>query len=343
MKIAIINPIVHPHWNRQIVDLDGASIFHTANWAGVLAESYGYRPVYVSAFQDGQLAGCLPLMDVRSFLTGRRGVSLPFTDECRPLCRSDELFDALWDWATAYGRRTGWKHIELRGPHPAYMRQPAHADFLVHSLALGATEQRLLDGFRNSTRRNIRKALEAGITVQRSREPEAVTMFYRLNCRTRRMHGLPPQPFKFFRKIHEHIIVARQGFVSLVRQNKTVIAAAVFFHFKESLLYKYGASDRRYQHLRANNLLMWEAVKWAAQNRLQRFNFGRSEPVNQGLLQFKRGWGADEECLRYYKYDVKSNSFRSCAPKVKSSYRVFEKLPLPLLRLSGQILYRHMG
>jgi len=40
------------------------------------------------------------------------------------------------------------------------------------------------------------------------------------------------------------------------------IASAVYFHFGDKAIYKYGASDRKYQHLRANNLVMWEAIRW---------------------------------------------------------------------------------
>ena len=37
----------------------------------------------------------LPLMEVDSWLTGRRGISLPFTDECEPLYPDAESFKNL--------------------------------------------------------------------------------------------------------------------------------------------------------------------------------------------------------------------------------------------------------
>ena len=88
---------------------------------------------------------------------------------------------------------------------------------------------------------------------------------------------------------------------------------------------------------------MWEAIKWYAQNGFKVFGFGRTEPENQGLLQFKRGWGAKEETLNYYKYDLMQDSFVAEKPKIKSSYGFFRIMPSPILRFTGNILYRHVG
>ena len=36
------------------------------------------------------------------------------------------------------------------------------------------------------------------------------------------------------------------------------VAGAVFFHFKDRALFKYGASDERFNRLGINNLVIWE-------------------------------------------------------------------------------------
>lgn len=343
MQIKILNPTEIPNWNDQIAQLPGATIFHTANWARVLAGSYNYRPCYFTAFTDGQMTGCIPMMEVKSILTGRRGVSLPFTDACRPLAGDAATFNAMWTATLDCGRKNAWKHIELRGPHAGYQSQPASAVFLTHSLPLDGPEAQILSQLRGSTQRNINKALKAGVAVCRSHSLESVRAFYRLNCITRKKHGLPPQPFKFFNQIHQHIIQPRRGFVQLATHGQEIIAGAVFFHFSNTVLYKYGASLDAYQQLRPNNLIMWAAVQWGLQNGCQRFDFGRTETDHAGLLQFKRGWGARETQLFYYRYRTRSAAFDPAAAGPKTSYALFERMPMPLLKLTGRILYRHMG
>ena len=125
-------------------------------------------------------------------------------------------------------------------------------------------------------------------------------------------------------------------------QNRA-ISGNIYLNFGKKAIYKYGASDRSYQNLRGNNLVMWESIRWYCRKGYKTFSFGRTEPENQGLLQFKRGWGAKEETLNYYKYDLMQDSFVAEKPKIKSSYGFFRIMPAPILRFTGNILYRHVG
>ena len=88
---------------------------------------------------------------------------------------------------------------------------------------------------------------------------------------------------------------------------------------------------------------MWKAIKLYAKNGFKSFSFGRTEHENQGLLQFKRGWGVKEEVLSYYKYDLKKNCFVTYKTGPKSSYSFFKIMPNALLKMTGNLLYRHVG
>jgi predicted N-acyltransferase len=343
MLVKTINPIEYPNWDEQIQSLDGSTIFHTAAWAKVLAESYGYRPTYFVALQDSQITACLPVMDIKSLLTGCRGVSLPFTDGCSPICRSSEHFEQIWRHAIAHGKKARWKFIELRGEHITYQSVPVYDTFYVHTIDLDGNDERLKSKFRSSTKRNINKAIKSGVAIRKSFSLESVKSFYKLNCLTRKRHGLPPQPLEFFLKLHEHIIEAGMGFVLTAIFNGMVIAAAVFFYFHNTMLYKFGASNHTFQRFRPNNLIMWEAIKDASQSNLSQFHFGRTDVGNSGLLQFKRGWGATETSQKYYRYTIAERKFSSNHPKFKSSYTAFEVMPMPFLKIFGKIIYRHVG
>jgi hypothetical protein len=161
---------------------------------------------------------------------------------------------------------------------------------------------------------------------------------------TRKWHGLPPPPFYFFGNVYKHLISKDHGIVVLASFNKEVIAGGVFFHFGERALYKYGASDRNYQHLRANNLVMWEAIKWYLERDYVTFSFGRTSPQNKGLLQFKDGWDTKRRTIKYYKYNLLRKTFESQNPvEDQFSSRFFQKLPVPVLKIMGSLLYKHMA
>ena len=343
MNVEIIDPRSFPGWDALIEGAPQASIFHTAAWARVLSESYGYRPLYFAAVESGRLVGLIPVMEIDSFLTAKRGVALPFTDLCEPVAPDQSEFERLFERVVSHAKKAGWKAVEFRGGERFLSGRPLTAGHLAHTLALGPDETIVEKGFKPNTRRNIRKAGNEGITVALERSGEAVASYYRLHCATRRHHGLPPQPRSFFDRIHEHVIAAGHGFVALARHKGRIIAGAVYFHFRDQAIYKYGASDREHLALRPNNLVMWEAIRWCCRNGIRTFSFGRTEPGNEGLLQFKRGWGAVEQTLNYYRYDMKAGAFTAGVSGPKTSYAVFKLMPEPMLRLAGELMYRHVG
>ena len=85
MDLARINPLDHPGWDDLLLTNRQSSFFHTTHWARVLRDSYGYTPVYFARIDDGKLETLIPVMDVRSPITGKRGVSIPFTDDSSPI------------------------------------------------------------------------------------------------------------------------------------------------------------------------------------------------------------------------------------------------------------------
>ncbi len=113
--IQIIDPTKHSGWDDLLLTNENTSFFHTAGWAKVLTESYGYKPLYFTQIDNGKLTGLLAVMEVNSLLTGKRGVSLPFADHCPVIAKDRQAFEALFELAVAFGSKHGWKKLGLRG------------------------------------------------------------------------------------------------------------------------------------------------------------------------------------------------------------------------------------
>ncbi|MGO9614539.1 MAG: lipid II:glycine glycyltransferase FemX [Dissulfurispiraceae bacterium] len=340
----IINPVGYPKWDVLLVANPEHSFFHSSCWAKVLSESYGYTPCYFTTMNDNRLAALIAVMEIRSIIRGKRGVSLPFTDYCEPIFSEGHYFQEMMSELIKHGKQSGWKSIEIRSGKEVSRVTPPSSFYYGHVLKLLKGQDALFSNLRDSTKRNIRKAEKEGVSVRLHSSPESVSEFYRLNCLTRKMHGLPPQPSSFFRRIYEYIILKGHGFVALALHEGKTVAGAVYFNFGNKALFKYGASDKRYQHIRANNLIMWEAIKWYSQKGYTTLCFGRTEPENKGLRQFKAGWGAEEHIVNYYKYDLIKESYIKDLPQIRGFHnKVFTTMPMPLLRITGSLLYKHMG
>ncbi len=90
------------------------SFFHSKEWAEVLYESYGYKPVYFSIFHNNKICSLVPAMQISSFITGRRLVSLPFSDFCDPLFNTLEDVILLQNELIAYAKKNKLNYIEFR-------------------------------------------------------------------------------------------------------------------------------------------------------------------------------------------------------------------------------------
>ena len=135
-------------------------------WARVLSESYDYTPLYFTAVDNGRIHALVPIMEVNSILTGRRGVSLPFTDFCRPIIGEAILFRNCSIILLLMAKYKGWKHIELREIPGFPARQSRLCDlFEAHTRSDQGTDQ-IFRALRKGTKSAIKKAEKEDIEIE---------------------------------------------------------------------------------------------------------------------------------------------------------------------------------
>jgi len=344
VPLQVLDPTSGGEWDGLVGTHPGASFFHGSAWANVLRDAYGHRPFYILGARGGRVLGLLPLMEVQSVLTGRRGVALPFADECPPLESEQVTRRQLFEKALEIGRSRKWSYVECRGSEGFGGSEAPSVSFYAHTLDLTRGEQDLFAGLDSPARRAIRKARREGLRFEISRSLDGMRIFYGLHCRTRRKHGLPPQSFGFFQAVFGWIIEREAGFIGLVYQGTEPLAALVFFYSGRRAIYKYGASNEKYLSLRANNLAMWEAILWLGNHGFAELHFGRSSRGGEGLRRYKMSWGAVERRLDYWRYDLGKNAFVGGRDRAAGWHnRVFRALPLPVCRWVGAALYPHLS
>ena len=83
---------------------------------------------------------------------------------------------------------------------------------------------------------------------------------------------------------------------------------------------------------------MARAIEWATEQGYATFDFGRTDPDNPGLVQFKDSWGAQARPLEYTSvgragYQSRSSAHAILAPLIRRS-------PVAVCRGVGEVLYR---
>lgn len=291
----------------------------------------------------GVEAALVPLMEVRSPVTGRRGVSLPFADFAGILWTDSRQQAAVLQALLGLAAERKWKHLELRGGSSPAPAAGSFRTYRAHELDLSPGIPQLARRLPASTRRSIHKAERSGLTVTMGRDSPAMLAFYQLHGRTRRRHGLPPQPFAFFEAIGRHLIEPGLGVIVLAHHAGTAVAGAVFFHSGGRAIYKFGASDNARWDLRPNHQVMWSAIQYLAEAGCQSLHFGRTANADAGLIRFKQSWAGADGILSYFRYHTGKLAWITDAnPPTEGLHLVFGHLPLSLNRIAGRLLYPHL-
>jgi len=325
--------------------LSGYSFFHSKEWAEVLVKSYNYSPKYFICIENNKLLAVVPFMFVQSWLTGKKLVSIPFSDFCQPLisdsCPSEDIMNELINQFSVLNI----KYIEFRSTDKTYpCRTKLFRTDQRHLLRLDKDEPSLLKSFSDNTKRNIKKATRENVKLKILNDDQGIKLFYNMNCETRKKHGLPPQPFIFFNQILHCVIEKGYGDILFAEKDGIPISSAIYFKFGKKLLYKFGASYSKYFELRGNHFVMWEAIKKYLNEGFEEFDFGRTEIGHDGLRRFKIGWNTEELSIFTTRYNIKKKSFIPASISTQGFHnKIFSNTPEILLRTIGNILYKHIG
>lgn len=344
MEIRLVDPTSISNWDSLILQGRQPSLFYSQSWARVLMSSFNYRPLYLVCWQGGRILGLLPLMEVDSVLTQRRGVCVPFADSGEFARRDADLYRGLFERACALGCERKWRYIEVRGGKNLFPDTPASASYLTHKIDISRPIDSVRAGFHGHVRTTIRQAQKLGVEVIESRKSADMRIYFDLHCRTRKRHGVPPQPWHFFSDIDRYFVQRNKGKLLFATVNKKPVAGEVVLHFGRTAYEKYSASLIEYQHYRVNNLLQWEIIRRYANEGYSYVDLGRTSMNNHGLLRYKGGWGAEVSTTDYYRYRLPDGPFIQMPIREEAKLTDWmRKLPLPALRWIGHLAYRHMG
>jgi CelD/BcsL family acetyltransferase involved in cellulose biosynthesis len=345
VNIQIIDPLSDDRWDHLVARHPRASVFHQRGWLQALGRTYGYKPfVLTSAPMDKPLQDGLVFCRVSSWITGTRLVSLPFSDHCEPLLEDAGDSEEFMAYLRGQCDRNHWKYVEIRPSfevETADRGLPNSSSYWFHELDITPDLEQLFAGLhRSSFQGKIRKARRQGLSYEVGLSQQLVNEFYQLLLNTRKRHGLPPQPRKWFKHLVEGMGDNIQ--IRLARKDGVSIAAVLTLRHGPSIVYKYACSDARFHNLGGMPFLIWQLIKESKASGAQRVDFGRSDLDNQGLISFKDRTGAIRRPLTYRRYGSGKESNAGMRWKPLRLWS-FSKLPNAALSVAGSVIYKHMG
>jgi lipid II:glycine glycyltransferase (peptidoglycan interpeptide bridge formation enzyme) len=334
-------------WDEFVQSHPDGTPYHLSCWLRTIDETYSFTPfMYVVKKDDGSIDGIFPLFRIKSLISGSRLVSLPFSDYGGPLfLDQEEETELLKRIIHKHGKSV--KYIEIRS------KLAQGSDFMAYNyykrhvldMSLGLSDiRKKID--KRTIQYSIRKAEKKGVKITEENTPSGMNEFYRLNMLTRKKHGVPCQPKKFFDNILKNVISKGHGFILLAFYDSKCVASSLFLKCNNTIHYKYNASDPDYmKKVSPNHSLTYQALRTGCERGFTSFDYGRTSPDNHGLIRYKKMWGSKMSDIPYYYYPkIKgASSTRESSWIYRRLTYIWKLLPAQVIEKLGPMIHKHMA
>jgi FemAB-related protein (PEP-CTERM system-associated) len=327
-------------WNAFVDGHPEGTLFHLAEWEGVLTRAFGHKSCYLFAESGGRVRGVLPLVEVKSLLFGHALVSTPFCVYGGTLAEDESAHRALGEAAQALGSELGVDYIELRSRkarHPGWLTKDLYVTF---RRPIDSESEKNLLAIPRKQRAMVRKGIQNQL---RSELDPGIERAYDVYSESLRNLGTPVFSRRYMALLHETF--KERCEVLTVTHSGHAVASVLSFYYRDEVLPYYGGSTEAARSVAANDFMYWEVMERARARGARLFDFGRSKR-GTGAFAFKTHWGFEPEPLGYEYHLVKATEMPNLSPtnaKYARLIAAWRRLPVPVTRMIGPPLARYLG
>jgi len=327
-------------WDSYVASHRDSTNYHRYSWRNVIKKSFGHKAYYLAARDNKDvICGILPLFFIKSSLFGNHLISLPFLNYGGMLANSAVISARLLKESQNILHGLQAEYVEFRHLEGTLGGLETKKHKVAMILDLERNEDAQWKAFDAKVRNQVRKAEKCGLTTV-SGHMDLLDGFYEVFSRNMRDLGTPVYDKNFFRNILE-VFPETTRIISVMLGNKTV-ASGLLTWFRDALEVPWASSITDYRDKCPNNLLYWEAIRFAIENGYGKFDFGRSTP-DGGTYRFKKQWGAQPVQL-HWQYLLENGGqvpdLNPCNPKYSLAIKVWQRLPLAVANSLGPLIVR---
>lgn len=311
-------------------------LFVDQRWYRVVEETYGFN---LQSYRLGD--SVLPFCDVDDG-RGRRFVSLPFCDFVDVPSEPED-----WSKLATPLLETGLPLIlDTAAGHPAAAdeRLVTTQDGVHHVIAVDKPLDELMQGWGTLTRRQVRRSARRGIEFIASTDRTHLEAFHQLHVGVRKYrHGLLAQPMELFDAIDRHFIQAGHGVVIAGLLDGEMVGGCLLLATKGVWHYKFSVSHPDFRSEGVSHGAVAGALRHCLETESQFFDFGRSDLVHEGLVQFKRRFAPNEQQLfRHQSAALPPSAFADTLGELTRLFTL-QSVPDEVTAQAGAALYRYFA
>jgi len=332
-----IDPDKYTHFLEQA---SNANFYHLLEWHQVLQESYNLTPYYVIAEDKNEIVGCIPLMEAKGFMKGKRLISLPLSHHVPILSKNEEISIELLK--LLQNLQKNYNYIELRGENKDNFNYSSIITDNIYSqinLSTFESDQHYWDKLPQRARRDVRKGLSI-LSLSNAKNIQDFERIYEFTSISKKRQGAVAYPKSFFNNLHKRLLPHIELFTAYC--DSVPLSSIMIFNYKSSAIYAYGGSSYTAPAIKylSTDFIIWESIKEAFNQKKTLFDFGSSPKHHSSLIQFKEKWGPNHYDLSY---QIMSDNYKHISREgIISSYlnKTLRIMPLPINKLLGPFILK---
>jgi FemAB-related protein (PEP-CTERM system-associated) len=333
-------PSDRDRWDRYVRSHAQGTFFHLSGWQEVLKRAFGHPTHYLLAERAGEIAGVLPLGEVRSRLFGHALVSTPFCVYGGVVSDGADVDDALTRAACGLAQELGVDHLEMRNRTRRHPDWPYRDQYVTFRKAIDPESEKNLLAIPRKQRAVVRKGIKEGLVAE---VDPGVERHYDLYSESLRNLGTPTFSKRYLEVLRE--VFGEDCEVLTVTHQGSPVASCLSFYFRDEVLPYYGGGRLAARGLGGNDFMYWQIMERAREQGRRMFDFGRSKR-GTGSHNFKRFWGFEPEPLYYEYFLVRRRAVPNLSPtnpKFSLAIAAWQRLPLAITRRLGPPIAKYLG
>ncbi len=305
--LRMVDSIDRVRWNQAVSGLPTGHVLQSFEW-GELKERLGWRAYHILLESGGMTRGASLVLQRKLPVPGLSIMYVPKGPCFDPEDTSSLL--ALLGALKSLAAREGALFVRIdpdvtsensavlellnqEGFHPSSEQVQLRNTMIVD---LRPTEEEILARMNQSTRRNINLARRNGVEIVAAGIDE-LPMFLDLYRETAERDVFILRGQEYYQHLWQIFLERKMARAFFARWQGQVLAGCLVMHLGSKSWYLLGASRSEMREVRPNQLMQWEAMRWAKSAGADSYDMWGLPDILEpgqpmwGLYQFKKGFG----------------------------------------------------
>jgi hypothetical protein len=180
------------------------------------------------------------------------------------------------------------------------------------------------DHLKLQCRQKVKQAERQGVKIIVASSDDHIREYHRIYSHTMERNGARSDyyfSYEFFRAFRSEL--PENSRLLLAEYRGQIIGGTLCLYDDIDAFYFLTGTDARFQHLRPNNLLVWELIRWAHGAGKKRLTLGAGNYADDGLFRFKCSFSRNRQPFYIYKHIHRAQDYAQLERRFRESSGLF--------------------